>query len=80
MAVDREHRRQGIADELMRALIAQWNDLGGTALLLEVRESNAPARALYLKYGLREVGLRRSYYHDPVEDAVLYARQRPSQK
>ena len=80
VAVDREHRRQGIADELMRALIAQWNDLGGTALLLEVRESNAPARALYLKYGLREVGLRRSYYHDPVEDAVLYARQRPSQK
>jgi [ribosomal protein S18]-alanine N-acetyltransferase len=79
VVVDQQHRRQGIADELMRSLLAQWNDLGGTALLLEVRESNAAARALYVKYGLREVGLRRAYYHEPNEDAILYARRRSNQ-
>jgi ribosomal-protein-alanine N-acetyltransferase len=79
VVVDQEHRRQGIADELMRSLIGQWNDLDGTALLLEVRESNAAARALYVKYNLREVGLRRAYYHEPNEDAILYARRRSNQ-
>jgi ribosomal-protein-alanine N-acetyltransferase len=61
----------------MRSLIAQWEKFAGTALLLEVRESNAAARALYTNHGLREVGRRRGYYRDPVEEAVLYALLRP---
>lgn len=71
-------RRHGIAAELMRSLIAKWEEFAGAAVLLEVRESNAAARALYTKYGLREVGRRRAYYREPVEDAVLYARHHPS--
>ena len=71
-----ELRGQGIGSELMQSLINQWKAAGGTAILLEVRESNAAARALYERCGLREVGRRRNYYPNPVEDAVLYARNR----
>ena len=77
VVVAEKFRRHGIGAELMRSLIAQWEKFAGTALLLEVRESNAAARALYTNHGLREVGRRRGYYRDPVEDAVLYALLRP---
>ena len=59
--------------DLMRALIAKWKEAAGTGLRLEVRESNTAARALYTNQGLRECGRRHAYYHDPVEDAILYA-------
>ena len=77
VVVAEEFRRHGIGAELMRSLIANWEKLAGTKLLLEVRESNSAARALYTKHGLREVGRRRGYYRDPAEDAVLYALLRP---
>jgi len=73
VVVAEKFRRQGIAAELMRSLIAEWEESAGTAILLEVRESNAAARALYTKCGLHETGHRRGYYREPVEDAVLYA-------
>lgn len=69
-------RRQGIGAELMRSLIERWQTAGGTALLLEVRVSNAAARALYERYGFRETGRRTAYYRDPEESAVLYTLQR----
>ncbi|MFZ3265340.1 MAG: ribosomal protein S18-alanine N-acetyltransferase [Terriglobales bacterium] len=77
VVVAEKFRRHGIGAGLMRSVIAQWEKFAGTALLLEVRESNAAARALYTKHGLREAGRRRGYYRDPVEDAVLYALLRP---
>ncbi len=73
VVVAEKFRRQGIAAELMRSLIARWEKFAGAALRLEVRESNAAARALYTKHGFRETGRRRGYYRDPIEDAVLYA-------
>jgi [ribosomal protein S18]-alanine N-acetyltransferase len=76
VVVDGEFRRHGIGAELMRALLNKWGIAAGSAILLEVRESNAPARALYENSGLRQVGRRRGYYRDPVEDAILYARYR----
>ena len=78
VVVSQNRRRQGIGAELMQALIARWQDAAGTALLLEVRESNAAARALYERFGLREVGRRPAYYRDPVESAILYTRKRPA--
>ncbi len=69
-------RRQGIAAALMQSFIAKWQADAGESIHLEVRESNHAARALYEKSGLREVGRRRGYYRDPVEDAVLYSRPR----
>ncbi len=77
VVVAEDFRRHGIGAGLMRSVIAEWEKFAGAALLLEVRESNAAARALYTKHGLRETGRRRGYYRDPVEDAVLYALLRP---
>ena len=65
--------RRGIADELVGELIRRAGSEAASAILLEVRESNLPARGLYEKHGFREVGRRRVYYRDPMEDAILYA-------
>jgi ribosomal-protein-alanine N-acetyltransferase len=64
--------RHGIADELLRELIQRAQSEAASAALLEVRESNLPARRLYEKHRFREVGRRRMYYKDPPEDAILY--------
>ena len=76
VVVDEEFRRNGIGAALMREVLNKWEAAAGAAVLLEVRESNAAARALYEASGLRDVGRRRSYYRDPGEDAILYARYR----
>jgi len=73
VAVAAELLRRGIADELVRELIRRAESEAASAILLEVRESNLPARALYEKHGLREVGRRPAYYRNPVEAAILYA-------
>jgi [ribosomal protein S18]-alanine N-acetyltransferase len=65
--------RRGIANELLRNLIQRAAGEAASAILLEVRESSLPARRLYEKHGFREVGRRRLYYRDPMEDAILYA-------
>jgi [ribosomal protein S18]-alanine N-acetyltransferase len=54
-------------------LIQRAGNDAAPAILLEVRESNLPARRLYEKHGFREVGRRRAYYRDPAEAAILYA-------
>jgi ribosomal-protein-alanine acetyltransferase len=64
--------RRGIADSLMRTLIACAQKAGASGIQLEVRESNLPARRLYEKHGFQEVGRRAQYYHDPLDDAILY--------
>jgi [ribosomal protein S18]-alanine N-acetyltransferase len=73
VVVAAEFLRHGIANELVRELIQRAAGEAASAILLEVRESNLPARRLYEKHGFREVGRRRVYYRDPVEDAILYA-------
>jgi ribosomal-protein-alanine N-acetyltransferase len=73
VVVAAEFLRRGIAKELVRTLIQLAEHEAASAILLEVRESNLPARRLYEKHGFREVGRRRMYYRDPAEDAVLYA-------
>jgi ribosomal-protein-alanine acetyltransferase len=73
VVVAAEFLRHGIANELVRELIQRAAGEAASAILLEVRESNLPARRLYEKHGFREVGHRRVYYRDPVEDAILYA-------
>ncbi len=73
IVVAAEFQRRGIASELVGALIQRAKGEAASAVLLEVRESNLPARQLYEKHGFRESGRRRAYYRDPVEDAILYA-------
>ena len=73
VVVAAEFLRRGIANQLVRELIQRAAGEAASAILLEVRESNLPARRLYEKHGFREVGRRRVYYRDPMEDAILYA-------
>jgi ribosomal-protein-alanine N-acetyltransferase len=68
-----EFRRRGVGHDLIRELLRQAQMASGTAVWLEVRESNFAARGLYEKHGFRETGRRRAYYEDPSEDAVLYS-------
>ena len=73
VVVGDEFLRRGIGNELLRELIQSAENGAASAILLEVRESNLPARRLYEKNGFREVGHRRAYYRNPAEDAILYA-------
>ena len=75
IVVATECLRQGIADQLLQALIDQAESAGASRILLEVRESNRPARRLYEKHAFREVGRRLKYYNHPLEDAILYERR-----
>ena len=74
IAVGTEYRRSGIADELMTATLLWAKSSGIRMIFLEVRESNAPAIMLYEKHGFKKAGLRRGYYIDPKEDAVVMSR------
>jgi [ribosomal protein S18]-alanine N-acetyltransferase len=70
VAVDDRLRREGIATTLLSHLFERA-DQPGEQYTLEVRMSNAPAIALYERFGFRSAGLRRGYYHDNKEDAVI---------
>ncbi len=71
IAVDDCYRGRGIGSALMEAVLDRAADRGADSVYLEVRDSNAPARHLYEKYGFDAVGRRRDYYRKPVEDAVV---------
>ncbi len=69
VAVDPDRRRHGIASALLTSLIER---VGGEAqLTLEVRRSNAGAIRLYEGFGFRSAGVRRRYYADNGEDALV---------
>ena len=75
VAVDPSYRRQGIAQGLIDALIAALKEKGVVCLFLEVRVSNEPAIELYGKNGFLQVGLRKNYYHNPKEDALILRKE-----
>lgn len=71
IAVHPKFRGLGIGNELILALInnkLQWNI---SALTLEVRESNIIAKSLYHKFGFVEEGIRKNYYSDNNESAII---------
>jgi len=65
------YRRRGIAYRLLDFAVKTERGHGLEVLFLEVREGNIPARNLYRSYGFREMGERKNYYKDPVENAVV---------
>ena len=75
VAVSPDFRRRGAARRLIAELIARAKEKGLAFVTLEVRESNAPAIALYRALGFAPVGLRPRYYHDPEESALLMTLQ-----
>lgn len=71
LAVLPEHRRQGIARELLERGLAALAGAGVREAYLEVRESNHAAIDLYGAKGFRTVGMRPHYYRSPPEDALV---------
>jgi len=71
IAIEATQRGRGHGRRLLRHALAQSHARGVQALYLEVRESNAAARALYDEEGFVEVGRRARYYVRPVEDALI---------
>lgn len=72
IAVLPEYRRQGVASKLLEHLVNECREL--SQLVLEVRESNSGALALYEKYGFKKVGMRKNFYHSPTENAIIMIR------
>ena len=68
-------RRQGIAQRLILALVAQLKQQGSRCLSLEVRPSNTPAVALYQGLGFSQVGRRPNYYRHPKEDGLILRKE-----
>ncbi len=71
LAVDPFRRRQGVGERLLLALVELATGRGARWMTLEVRPSNAAALALYRKFGFRDVAVRRRYYSDNGEDALI---------
>jgi ribosomal-protein-alanine N-acetyltransferase len=71
IAIHPDHRRRGIARELLAGLIAQARGRDIRMIVLEVRPSNHQAIALYESFNFRVTGRRRGYYYDTGEDALV---------
>jgi ribosomal-protein-alanine N-acetyltransferase len=71
IAVDPEWHRHGIGTRLLLALAREGIERGATALTLEVRLSNRGAQELYQRFGFTAVGVRKGYYADTGEDALV---------
>lgn len=71
LAVRPDFRRKGVATALIERALRALYYRGAKKVYLEVRQSNTPARKLYLKAGFVETGIRRNYYMRPEEDAIL---------
>ncbi len=74
LAVDPSVRRMGVGGQLLDCMLNEAPGRGVEVVFLEVRESNILARGLYASRSFREVGRRRGYYRDPLEDALLLRR------
>ena len=71
VAVDPQHQRHGIASRLMYEELREAKEMGAHAVSLEVRVTNWGAQRLYAWFGFRPVGIRRNYYQELHEDALI---------
>jgi [ribosomal protein S18]-alanine N-acetyltransferase len=71
LAVLPGYRRRGIASTLLMFVLKEGARLGAGSVTLEVRRSNDDARRLYERFGFAASGVRRGYYTNPVEDALV---------
>jgi len=76
LAVDPRWRRRGVARALLGAVLEHGRRQGAARALLEVRLSNVGAQALYRAFGFQPAGVRRQYYAQPREDALVMERRR----
>lgn len=76
LAVLPEYRSRGIGRAMLLRVLGDARALGASRALLEVRRSNEPARRLYESTGFSVAGIRKDYYSQPVEDAIVLWRDR----
>ena len=75
LAVRPELRGRGLGIQMLEGVILEARRLGAATLALEVRRSNIAAQRLYLRAGFREESIRKSYYTQPVEDALVLVKR-----
>jgi [ribosomal protein S18]-alanine N-acetyltransferase len=71
LAVLPMYRRRGVASAILERVFDEARVLGATRATLEVRRSNDAARQLYERFGFAVAGVRRGYYRNPEEDALV---------
>lgn len=71
IAVLPQHRRLGLGRKMMEAMLKHSRENQAEAVSLEVRAGNTAARRLYESYGFAAEAVRKGYYHNPTEDAVI---------
>ena len=71
IAVDPAYRRKKVAWRLLQDMFRKAKELGATRMTLEVRVSNLSAQDLYRKLGFVDRGIRKGYYTDTNEDAII---------
>ena len=76
VAVSSQRRREGIGRLLMQNLMELARENGMESMTLEVRVSNAAARHLYQQLGFTEAGIRKNYYSETKEDALILWREK----
>ena len=72
IAVELQYRNQGIGNQLMKEFMKNMNENGIQKITLEVRRSNQNAIHLYEKYSYEQISIRKNYYSQPIEDAVIF--------
>ena len=75
LAVRLELRGRGLGSQILEAIIVEAKRLGAGSLTLEVRRSNIAAQRLYQRADFHEAGVRKNYYTQPVEDALVLLRK-----
>ena len=75
IATSPEYRRRGIAYRLLDYAVKCERGRGLECVFLEVRSKNVAARNLYRAYGFTDEGVRRGYYKDPADDAVIMVKR-----
>lgn len=71
IAVKEEYRKVGVGNFLLQYSLDSAKRMGGACAFLEVRTGNSAAHALYRKNGFEFIGVRRGYYTDTKEDALI---------
>lgn len=75
IAVKPSHQNNKLGEHLLHYVLKQIGDSEFSFVLLEVRKANVQARGFYKKHGFKEIGVRKNYYSDPKEDAIIMSRK-----
>lgn len=75
IAVDTSYQRQGLGEYLLQNICILLKEKGAGKIFLEVRSQNIPALALYEKCDFTQIGMRKNYYSQPSDNALIFAKE-----